>query len=236
MTVPIIAHRTARRHAPENSLEGIRKAAELLADAVEVDVQRTLDGVPILMHDRFLWRTTRCPLPARVLPWALLRRLRLRRSASERVPTVAEALAALPPGLAIAIEMKHASATPRTLAEVEALGLQARTMLWSEKREAVRFAAARYPDIEASLLDPVRSPDGMRRFLDEALSLGARGVSAHWRGISEEFTAEAHERGLKVYSLSPDVESTVANVRRGLDGAITPWPLEVRRALESTTA
>ena len=43
--------------------------------------------------------------------------------------------------------------------------------------------------------------------------------------------AEAHARGLKVYSLSPDVESTVANVACGLDGAITDWPAEVRAAL-----
>ncbi len=53
----IIAHRTCPRHATENSLEGIRKAAELGADGVEIDVQRTLDGVPILMHDKTLWRT-----------------------------------------------------------------------------------------------------------------------------------------------------------------------------------
>ncbi len=44
MAAVIIAHRTCPRHAPENSLAGIRKAAELGADAVEIAVQRTLDG------------------------------------------------------------------------------------------------------------------------------------------------------------------------------------------------
>src|SRR3990172_9502415 len=121
MTVPIIAHRTCPKHAPENSLQGIRKAAELAADAVEVDVQRTLDGVPILMHDRTLRRTTGWPLPAWTLPWTLVRRLRLRGS-DERVPSLADALAVLPPGLAIALEMKHASATARALAEVRRRG------------------------------------------------------------------------------------------------------------------
>jgi glycerophosphoryl diester phosphodiesterase len=231
MTVPIIVHRTCPRHAPENSLEGIRKAAELGADAVEVDVQRTLDGVPILMHDRTLWRTARCPLPAWLLPWAIVRRLRLRGS-DERVPSLARALDALPPGLAIAIEMKHPSATARTLAEVSRRGLEPRALLWAESDAAVRFAAGRYPAVEAALLRSDQSPDGLRRFLDDAVRLGARAVSADWRAISQEFTAEAHSRGLKVYSLSPDVDSTVANVHRGLDGAITDWPAEVRAALE----
>jgi glycerophosphoryl diester phosphodiesterase len=234
MTVPIIAHRTCPKHAPENSLEGIRKAAELGADAVEVDVQRTLDGVPILMHDRSLQRTTGWPLPAWLLPWAIVCRLRLR-NGDECVPSLAAALEALPDGLAIAIEMKHPSATARTLAEVQRRGLESRTLLWVESDAAVQFAAKRYPDIESALLRSDRSADGLRRFLDDALRLGARAVSADWRAISEGFTAEAHRRGLRVYSLSPDVESTVANVHRGLDAAITDWPLEVRAALDSST-
>lgn len=48
----VIAHRTCPRDAPENSLEGIARATELGADVVEVDVRRTADGVPVLVHDR----------------------------------------------------------------------------------------------------------------------------------------------------------------------------------------
>ena len=47
----IIAHRTSPRDAPENSLEGIRRSAELGADYVEVDVRLTRDGVPVMLHD-----------------------------------------------------------------------------------------------------------------------------------------------------------------------------------------
>ena len=86
----IIAHRTCPKHVTENSLDGIRRAAELGADGVEIDVQRTLDGVPILMHDRTLWRTAGLYRPTRLLPYALLRRLRLQGS-TERVPTLAQA-------------------------------------------------------------------------------------------------------------------------------------------------
>ena len=62
MPALIIAHRACPQHAPENSIAGIRRAAELGADGVEVDVQRTLDGVPILMHDSTLGRSAGLPL------------------------------------------------------------------------------------------------------------------------------------------------------------------------------
>jgi glycerophosphoryl diester phosphodiesterase len=233
MPAVIIAHRTCPRHAPENSLEGIRKAADLGADGVEIDVQRTLDGVPILMHDKTLWRTAGLYCPARFLPYRLVRHLRLKGS-SERVPTLAEALAALPPGLTVAIDIKHASAAAATLAEVRRQCLEDRTLLWSMHASAVRYTAAAAAEIESSLLRDVRCASRLRRFLDDAVRLGARGLSAHWQAITEGFVNEAHRRGLKVYSMSRDVESMAAKLALGLDGIITNWPQEARAALNSS--
>ena len=230
MPVLIIAHRACPQHAPENSIEGIRRAAELGAGGVEVDVQRTLDGVPILMHDWTLGRTAGLPLPARLLPYAIVRRLRLKGGA-ERVPSLAAALDALPDGLLIALEIKHASATAAAIAEVRRRGLESRALIWSPHAAAVRYAARTAPEVEPSLLRDARSPKGLRRFLDDAVRYGARGISIDWRAVTSAFVAEAHAGSLKVYSLSPDVDSTVANVARGLDGAITDWPAEVRAAL-----
>src|SRR5919107_420246 len=53
-----IGHRGARGYAPENTLAGIRTAAEQGVCWVEVDVKLTRDGVPILMHDDTVDRTT----------------------------------------------------------------------------------------------------------------------------------------------------------------------------------
>ncbi len=59
----IIAHRTSPRDAPENSLAGIARSAELGADYVEIDVRLTRDGVPVMLHDALLLRTTGRPWP-----------------------------------------------------------------------------------------------------------------------------------------------------------------------------
>ena len=54
----IIAHRGDSFHAPENTLEAARLGREAGADAWELDVQLTRDGVPVVLHDESLLRTT----------------------------------------------------------------------------------------------------------------------------------------------------------------------------------
>ena len=53
-----IAHRGARSLAPENTLQAIRKAHAVGANMSEVDVRLTADGVPVLLHDKVLERTS----------------------------------------------------------------------------------------------------------------------------------------------------------------------------------
>jgi len=53
-----IAHRGARSLAPENTLAAARKALEIGADLWELDVAMTSDGVPFIVHDDTLERTS----------------------------------------------------------------------------------------------------------------------------------------------------------------------------------
>lgn len=54
----IIAHRGASAYAPENTLSAIKLAAEMGADAVEIDVQLTQDHILVAFHDATVERTT----------------------------------------------------------------------------------------------------------------------------------------------------------------------------------
>ena len=54
----VIGHRGAAARAPENTLEGFRAAAALGCRWVELDVMLTADGVPVVIHDETLERTT----------------------------------------------------------------------------------------------------------------------------------------------------------------------------------
>jgi glycerophosphoryl diester phosphodiesterase len=229
--IPIIAHRTCPLHEAENSLAGIRKAAELGADGVEIDVRPSLDGVPMLMHDWSPRRTMRLPGPIRLYPRMLLQRFRLI-GGKEPPPTLDEALDALPEPLFIAIEVKDAAASAATLRLVQKHGLESRALFWSYRERAVRYFAKEAPEIETSLLRDPTDPEGLAAFLADANAFGARGISAHWAAINPQFVAEAHSRRLKVYSWIRDLDLVERKVAGGLDAIVTNEPREVRDILE----
>ncbi len=53
----IIGHRGAAAHAPENTIPSFRLAERAGADAIELDVHMSADGVPVVIHDPTLLRT-----------------------------------------------------------------------------------------------------------------------------------------------------------------------------------
>ena len=234
MPIPVIAHRTCPQHAPENSLLGIRKAAELGADGVEIDVRRSLGGVPVLMHDWSPRRTAGLPGSVRFYPSFLLRRVRLRGS-EECIPTLAQALDALPDGLFMAVEIKDHTAAAASLRTIRERRMEGRVLMWSYREQAVRLFAREAPQIESALLRDDTDPEGLKRFLTDARDWGARAISAHYAAINPPFIAEAHDRGLRVYSWIRDLESVAKKVACGLDGIVTDEPREVREILTSVT-
>ena len=58
MKTKVFAHRGASKYAPENTMPAFQLAYEMKAEGIETDVQLTKDGVPILIHDETLERTT----------------------------------------------------------------------------------------------------------------------------------------------------------------------------------
>src|SRR5215213_901611 len=54
----IVGHRGAMGYAPENTLASFERAVALGVDAVECDVHLSADGVPVVIHDHTLDRTT----------------------------------------------------------------------------------------------------------------------------------------------------------------------------------
>jgi glycerophosphoryl diester phosphodiesterase len=72
---PVVAHRGAPMRAPENSLESFVAAHEAGARWIETDVKLTSDGIPILMHDNTLDRTTTGHGPVAEMTWEKMQTL-----------------------------------------------------------------------------------------------------------------------------------------------------------------
>ena len=226
----VIAHRTCPQHAPENSLLGIRRAAELGADVVEVDVRLSIEGRPVLLHDRILPKATGLTGPPSVHREATI--LSREIGEGERVPSFAQALAALPPGLRMAIDVKVPRAVHPVLAEVVHQGAEDRVLIWSQQPSVVRFTADRHPAIEASLLRDTRSARAERAFFAAADRSRARGISARWESVTPDFAAHARAGGLRLYSWCRTPEIDPARLAL-LDGIVTDWPEAARAVLDA---
>jgi glycerophosphoryl diester phosphodiesterase len=118
----IIAHRGASAHAPENTLPAFRLAERAGADAIELDVRLTADGVPVVIHDPTLGRTTNARALVETTPFQDLQsadagarftrdqgRTFPWRGRGIRVPSLEEVAAALPQ-MPLLIELKTRSA------------------------------------------------------------------------------------------------------------------------------
>lgn len=109
--VEIIAHRGASHDAPENTLAALNLGWQQGADAGELDVRLTKDGQIVLLHDDDTKRTTGVPGEVASRTLEELQKLdagawKGRQWKGERLPTLSEALATIPDGKRMFIEIK----------------------------------------------------------------------------------------------------------------------------------
>lgn len=100
----IIAHRGASFDAPENSLESFDLAIAQGAQRLELDIQLTADGLPIVLHDETTTRTTGVALTVAETPWAALQHLRLPNG--EAIPTFDALCASVRGRVQLDVELK----------------------------------------------------------------------------------------------------------------------------------
>lgn len=103
----IIGHRGASHAAPENTLAAMRLALLEQADGVEFDVQLSADGIPVVIHDHILDRTTTGH--GRIDQLTAAEMSRLDAGAGEAIPTLEAILAEFGSKLLYNIELKDFS-------------------------------------------------------------------------------------------------------------------------------
>lgn len=189
-------------------------AAAKAGDVLEIDVQVTFDGVPLVLHDRRLNRVTPCKGP--VSAWAAndIRALcpidvlgspkgslgGRRNPVTYVIPTLAEVLAvAKRYGAKVNIELKPFDETgdaARTVAlTIVNSGVPLDdVIIQSFHVVTLQSAATMMPGVHLSML--TRAPDNPRS-IELALSVGAEYVSPRWP-VDAAYVQQAHAAGLKV--------------------------------------
>jgi glycerophosphoryl diester phosphodiesterase len=94
-SVMVAAHRGAHAKFPENSVGAIKEAIRLKVDIVEIDVKVSKDGVPFLMHDRTMDRTTTGKGDPELFTWEELQQFNIvdkGKRTSLKIPSLEEVL------------------------------------------------------------------------------------------------------------------------------------------------
>ena len=101
----IIAHRGASLHAPENTIAAFKLAHKQGADGIELDVKLSADGIPVVIHDPSVDRTTDGKGLVRDLSLASLQKLDA--GDGQRIPTLDEVFDSVGKLLLINVELTN---------------------------------------------------------------------------------------------------------------------------------
>jgi glycerophosphoryl diester phosphodiesterase len=239
----IISHAACAGHAPENTLAGLRLALHMGVDGIEVDVRASADGVPVLMHDATVDRTTDGQGEVSALTLAELRDLDAGAKApdavfrGERVPTLAEVLEAIAGRALLVAEIKQGGVEGAVLEAVRQADALAWAMTWSFDWGAVAQVRQLEPRLPCCLLVPQAA--NLQPAVNHALTLGAQGLAVEFPALGADSVRKAHLRGLSVYAWTADRAPDVRGlIEAGVDGIVTNLPntaLSVLRSVGWTT-
>ena len=219
-------HRGACGHEPENTIRSVRRALELGADGVEVDVHLA-DGELVVIHDETLSRTTNGHGRVAEKTFAHLRSLDA--GSGEKIPTLAEIFDAVNRRAVINVELKG----PHTATPVAALIVE------YVQRRGWNFDDFLVSAFDHAQLEEVRrlcpairlgaliekTPRGLAQFAEE---LGVWSLHASKRCVTPELVADAHRRGLRVFVFTINQPAEIARMKTlGVDGVFSDFPERV---------
>lgn len=232
------AHRGASAFAPENTMAAFKEALSQGADAIECDIQMSRDGIPIVIHDEFLERTTNGTGFVHQWDYKDLKELDAgswfsRKYSSQKIPTLQELLEWIKDTqLHLNIELKPGMVEQKRLEEsvidlLHQYRLKDRTVISSYDLRTLYRIRKLDPKIETALL---------YFYLNEpwkyAEAIQASSLHAFYPFITQETIMRAKQKGISLIPYTVDEWSDLGRVLRlDVSGVITNYPNRVRRYL-----
>jgi glycerophosphoryl diester phosphodiesterase len=185
-----IGHRGAKREQPENTLPAFRRAFERGADAVELDVHATADGVVVVHHDASAHSKAGGLITIADAHWDAVQTVEFAGGAG--IPRLSDVLDATPSGARVYVEIKGRGIEALVAATIRES--RARCAVHSFDHASISLMRDLAPEIPRGVLFEDRVPDLaelMRR-------TGARDVWPHWPLVDAALIETVHALGGRV--------------------------------------
>jgi glycerophosphoryl diester phosphodiesterase len=214
------AHRGARAHAQENTIEAFRLALRLGATGLESDVWLTRDGVPVLDHDGLV-RSGRLQLTRR--PIGELCRHEL----PDHVPALVDLFEACGTAYDLSLDLKDTAAGERVVAVVREAAPDLLPRLWLCHADWRTVATLRPADPDIRLVDSTRLArlkEGPERRAATLAEHGVDAINLHYRDWTGGLTTLFHRFGRLTLAWDLQFERVLRDVlRMGIDGVYSDW-------------
>lgn len=230
----VIAHRGSSGVAPENTLAAFELAVSQGARAVECDVVLARDGVPVVIHDTTLDRTTNGTGNVADHDWHELARLDAGAwkgavHAGERLPRLGDLLRAAVGKARIVIELKDGDPDALAIATRQAIasnpGIEVGVISFIP--DVVRAVRRAIPEVAVGYLYWERQEFArdIPAVIGMAVEMGAHFLGPQTTLVSPALCRAAHDAGLPVSTWTandPDVMRRL--MADGVDAITTDWP------------
>lgn len=222
----VYGHRGAPADRPENTLAGFRRALELGIEGIELDVHLSADGVPVVIHDETVDRTTNGEGAVADLTVEQLRALDA--GEVEYVPTLAEVLDLVGDKLRVDIEVKANVAGEAVLQEVR--GRNTRWLISSFDWDVLRFVRSVDKEAELWVLTMGATDDALA--VVEEIDAAALAIWA--KALDEDIAAFLREKNVPFWPWTVnDVEAARQFVEWGAIGICTDDPAGIQQGFKS---
>ncbi|MEM2201774.1 MAG: glycerophosphodiester phosphodiesterase [Ignisphaera sp.] len=215
----IIAHRGASAYEPENTLTAFRRAVAMGTDAVEFDVRRSKDGVPVVVHDEDLKRIA--GVDKRVSDLTLEELKKIKVLGREFIPTLDEVLSEFGNKIPLFVEVKDEGIEDKITESIKVYGVYDNVLIISFNYNVLAKIKETLSRIDVGLLT-YRYPLP----LSEAVKLKAFALLPRYNIVNPRTVKELHAKNLKVYTWTiNDASIALKVISYGVDGFATDNPL-----------
>jgi len=202
-----IGHRGAPREFPENTLPSFERAIALGADAIELDVHVTADGVPIVHHDP----ATRAKRPLAEMSWEEAARAEL--APGVYIPSLQQVLESVGQRALVYVELKGRGAEQASIDVIRRSG--ARCAVHSFDHDAIARASRLAPQLRYGILFD-KYPANVVQSMRDTLALD---VWPQWELIDERLVRAVHYAGGRVIAWTVNSQSAATKlIGLGVDG------------------
>lgn len=233
----VIAHRGASAFFPENTMSAFRAAAKMGVLMIELDIALSKDGIPVVIHDEKLNRTTNGK--GRVSDFTLSELKKLDAGSwfgfefkSEKIPTLEEVLSCAQNKVALNIEIKPEAVGSSPKGGIEELSLELVKKFGMEEHvffSSFNYRAAEHlrkldDQIPTAILYEKKQAAG-RSPSQQVADSGANAFNCNYKFISKNWMQDLDKHKIPVFAYTVNTEKEKKRLKEmGVKGIFSDFP------------